>query len=142
MFDIRSSIILVLMTLVGCATVHSSIMRSADNLGSSASAFAVDAGRDFPRAAEFSNQAGYFLETVDRASDREVISAYERLWAAYHALRYEVEHSGNQRAEADFKPVTQAFTHVARDMRGYADADGSLYARGGFQHDPYYDPDP
>ena len=142
MFYIRSSLVPLLMALVGCATVHSSIMRSADNLGSSASTFAVDAGRDFPHAYEFSNQAGYFLETVDRASDREVLSAYEHLWAEYHALRYEVEHSGNQHAVVDFKPVTQAFTHVARDIRGYAGADSALYARGGFQHDPYYDPNP
>jgi hypothetical protein len=127
-------------TLVGCATVQSSMMRSADNLGSSANAFAGDAGRPFPHAAEFASQARYFLETVDRAGDREVISAYERLWDAYHALRDEVERSGSRRAEAGFKSVTQEFTYVARDIRGYADADSSIYARGGFQHDPYYDP--
>jgi hypothetical protein len=33
-----------------------------------------------------------------------------------------------------------ALNHVALDIRGYADADGSVYARGGFPHDPYYDP--
>jgi hypothetical protein len=27
-----------------------------------------------------------------------------------------------------------------RDMSGYVDADSALYARGGYQHDPYYDP--
>jgi len=55
-------------------------------------------------------------------------------------LQDEVEHSGSRRAEVDFEPVTQAFTYVARGMRRYADADTSVYARGGFQHDPYYDP--
>jgi hypothetical protein len=140
MTDLRSSIILVLMTLVGCATVHSSMMRSANNLGSSADAFADEAGRHFPHAVEFARQAHYFLETLDRAGDREVISAYEGLWDAYHALRDEVARSSSPGAEVDFKPVTQAFTYVARDIRGYADADSAIYARGGFQHDPYYDP--
>lgn len=140
MIAIRGSIVPVLITLVGCATVHGSMMRSADNLGSSANAFAGEASRDFPHAAEFASLANYFLATVDRAGDREVISAYEGLWNAYHALRYEVERSGSRQAQVDFKPVTEAFTYVARDIRGYADADGSIYARGGFQHDPYYDP--
>jgi hypothetical protein len=140
MIDIRSSIIPVIMTLVGCVTVHSSMMRSANNLELSANAFAVDEGHHFPHATEFASRAHYFLETVDHAGDREVISAYEHLWDAYHALRDEVERSGSQRAEFDFKSLTQAFTYVARDIRGYADADSSIYARGGFQHDPYYDP--
>jgi hypothetical protein len=38
------------------------------------------------------------------------------------------------------KPVTRAFRDVVRGISGYADADSALYARGGYQHDPYYDP--
>ncbi|SRR5581483_391933 len=140
MFDIRRGAIAVFVTLVGCATVHSSMMTSANKLGSSAYAFVGDAGRQFPHATEFAWQVQHFLQTVDRAGDRQVILAYEQLWDAYHALREEVEHSGSQHAQVDFKPVTQAFTHVARDIHWYADADSSIYARGGFQHDPYYDP--
>jgi len=140
MIYLRSSVVLLVMTVAGCATVHSSMMKSADNLRSSASAFAGDAGRDFPRAVEFASETHYFLAAVDHAGDREVISAYERLWDEYHALREDVERSNSQEAKVDFKHVTQAFTSMARDVRGYSDADGSIYARGGFQHDPYYDP--
>lgn len=115
-------------------------MTSADKLELSANAFVGDAGRQFPRAAGFAWQAHHFLETVDRAGDRQVILAYGQLWNEYQALREEVERSSSQPAQVDFKTVTQAFTHLARDIRGFADADNSLYARGGFQHDPYYDP--
>jgi len=139
MIDIRLSAIALLVSLVGCATVRSSMMTSANQLGSSATAFVGDAGRQFPHAAEFAFQAHDFLETVDRAGDRQVILAYGQLWDAYQALREEVERSGSQQAQGDFKTVTQAFTYVARNIRGYADADSALYARGGFQHDPYYD---
>ena len=139
MIDIRLSAIALLVSLVGCATVRSSMMTSANKLGSSATAFVGDAGRQFPHAAEFAFQAHDFLETVDRAGDRQVILAYGQLWDAYQALREEVERSGSQQAQGDFKTVTQAFTYVARNIRGYADADSALYARGGFQHDPYYD---
>jgi hypothetical protein len=140
MIDMRRNVISVLLALAGCATTHSTMMRSANDLERSVDAFVSDAGRDFPDAREFANQAHDFLETADRAGDREIISAYEHLWDAYHALRHEVERSGSRRAQVDFKPVTQAFIYVVRDIRGYANADSSVYARGGFQHDQYYDP--
>jgi hypothetical protein len=79
------------------------------------------------------------LATADQAGDREVISAYERLWDKYQVLRDEVERSHSPGAHVDFKAVSEAFTDVAHDVREYSDADGSIYARGGFQHDPYYD---
>jgi hypothetical protein len=138
MIDIR--VIAVLVALAGCATTHSTMMRSANDLERSVDAFVSDTGRNFPDALEFANQAHHFLETVDCADDREVIRAYEHLWDRYHALRHEVERSGSRQAQVDFKPVTRAFVYLVRDIRGYADADSSVYARGGFQHDQYYDP--
>ena len=140
MIDVRRNVIPVLVALAGCATTHSAMMSSADDLERSTDAFVSDAGREFPDAREFANLEHHFLETVDRAGDREVISAYEHLWDAYHAIRHEVERSGSLQAQADFKPVTQAFIYVVRDIRAYADADSAVYARGGFQHDQYYDP--
>ncbi|HEV7445414.1 MAG TPA: hypothetical protein VGO18_22655, partial [Steroidobacteraceae bacterium] len=106
----------------------------------SADAFAGYTRGDFPDAREFADQAHDFRETVDRAGDREVILAYEQLWRTYQALRHEVERSDSRQAQVDLKSVTSAFRDVVRAMSGYADADGALYARGGYQHDPYYDP--
>ncbi len=140
MIALRCCAISVLVTLVSCATTHSSMTRSAANLGSSAYVFVNDTDGSFPHAAELISQSNHFIDTVDHAGDREVLSAYEPLWNAYQALRIEVERSGSPGAQASFKPVTQAFAHVALNIRGYADADGSVYARGGFPHDPYYDP--
>ncbi len=132
-----------LLTLAGCATVRTSMLSSAGTLESSANAFlgqASEAGRAIPHAADFAADAHHFVETVNRAGDREVMLTYEHLWDAYHTLRDEVAASGSERARIDFEPVTRAFAGVALDIRGYADADSALYARGGFQHDPYYDP--
>jgi hypothetical protein len=116
------------------------MMTSAGRLERSADAFAGYTRGNFRDARELSDQAHDFRETVDRAGDREVISAYEQLWRSYQALRHEVERSDSRQAQVDFKSVTSAFRDVVRDMSGYADADSALYARGGYQHDPYYDP--
>ena len=116
------------------------MMISAGRLERSADAFASDARGYFHDAPEFVDQAHDFRETLDRAGDRDVILAYEQLWRTYQALRQEVERSGSPQAEVDLKPVTRAFRDVVRDISGYADADSALYARGGYQHDPYYDP--
>jgi isopenicillin N synthase-like dioxygenase len=144
MIFVRSSVIvtsaLVLVTLASCATTHSNMMTSADTLEHSADAFAGDKRGYFRHAREFAEQAHDFRETIDRAGDREVILAYEQLWRNYQALRHEVERSDSEQVQADWKSVTRAFRDVVRDMTGYADADSALYARGGFQHDPYYDP--
>ena len=140
MIYLRSSVLLLSMAVVGCTTVHSRMMKSADILGSNASAFAGHAGGNIPRAIEFAGETRFFIATVDHGGDREVISAYERLWDEFHALREDVGRSNGPGAQIDFKPVRQAFANVARNVSGYSDADGSIYARGGFQHDPYYDP--
>jgi len=144
MIFVRSSVTvtsaLVLVTLASCATTHSNMMTSAGGLVRSADAFASDT-RDYSQdAREFADQAHDFRETVDRAGDREVILAYEQLWRRYQALRHEVERSDSQQARVDFKSVTRAFRDVVREISRYADADSALYARGGYQHDPYYDP--
>ena len=140
MLAVRRGAIVGLVIVAGCATVHGSMLTSAGKLESSADAFVGEAGQQIPHAADFAGEAHHFVETVHRAGDLQVIRTYERLWDAYHDLRDAVERSGSRRAQIDFKPVTRAFTDVALDIRGYADADSSLYARGGFQHDPYYDP--
>jgi PHD/YefM family antitoxin component YafN of YafNO toxin-antitoxin module len=140
MIYLRSSVVLACMLVVGCASVHSRILKSADTLESSASTFVGQAGRDFPHAVDFARETHAFLATVDHAGDSAVLLAYEHVWDEYHALREEVERSNSPAASVDFKPVTQAFSSVARDVHGYSDADASIYARGGFQHDPYYDP--
>jgi hypothetical protein len=116
------------------------MMISAGRLERIADAFANDARGYFRDAPEFADQSHDFRETVGRAGDRDVILAYEQLWRTYQALRQEVERSDSRQAEVDLKPVTRAFRDVVRDMRGYVDADSALYARGGYQHDPYYDP--
>ena len=144
MIFVRSSVVvtsaLVLLTLGSCATTHNNMMTSAGRLERSADAFAGYTRGDFPDAREFADQAHDFRETVDRAGDREVILAYEQLWRSYQALRHEVERSDSRQAQVDLKSVTRAFRDVVRDISGYADADSALYARGGYQHDPYYDP--
>jgi hypothetical protein len=144
MIVVRSSVIvmsaLVLVALASCATMHNNMMTSAGRLERSADAFASDTRGNFRDAREFADQAHAFGETVDRAGDREVVLAYEQLWRSYQALRHEVERSDNRHAQVDLKSVTWAFRDVVREMSGYADADSALYARGGYQHDPYYDP--
>jgi hypothetical protein len=131
---------LVLLTLASCATTRTQMMTSAGRLERRADAFASDTRGYFRDAPEFADQAHDFRETVDRAGDRDVILAYEQLWRTYQVLRHEVERSDSPQARVDLKSVTEAFRDVVRDIRGYADADSALYARGGYQHDPYYEP--
>jgi hypothetical protein len=144
MIIVRSTVIAtsawVLVALAGCATTHSNMRTSAGRLERSADTFARETRAYFRDAPEFAGQAHDFRETVDRAGDRDVILAYEQLWRSYYALRHEVERSDSRQAQVDLKPVTQAFRDVVRDIPGYADADPAIYARGGFQHDQYYDP--
>jgi len=120
--------------------MHSNMMTSVGRLERSADAFASETRGYFRDASEFADQAHDFRETVDRSGDREVILAYEQLWRTYQALRHEVERSDSRQAQVDLKPVTRAFRDFVRDISGYADADSALYASGGYQHDPYYDP--
>jgi hypothetical protein len=129
---------LVLVALASCATTQSNMMASVDRLERSADEFDTDTHGYFRNAAEFADQAHDFRATVDRAGDREVIVAYERLWRSYQALRQEVQGSDSPQAQVALKPVTQAFRGVVRGVSGYADS--AVYARGGYQHDPYYDP--
>jgi hypothetical protein len=144
MIFVRSSVIvtsvLVLVALASCATTHSNMMTSAGRLELSADAFASDTRGYFRDAREFADQAHDFRQTVDLAGDREVILAYEQLWRSYQALRHEVERSDSRQAQVDLKSVTRAFRDVVGEISGYADADSALWARGGYQHDPYYDP--
>ena len=47
----------------------------------------------------------------------------------YHALRDEVERSRDREAELDFKPVTEAYLDVEREMRRVGDRDRDVRAR-------------
>lgn|GEM_PF-1436635 len=140
--------------LAACTTsTHSRMMSLAETLERNAVAFASDTHyepaasdlttgpesveRGFPGAQDFAYQAEEFRKTVqDRAGDRKIMLAYERLWRGYHTLSDQVERSENRQAKVDFKPVSQAFGAVQNGMQAYADP--SLLSRGGYQFDPYY----
>jgi hypothetical protein len=47
----------------------------------------------------------------------------------YHALRDEVDRSRDRDAELDFKPVTEAYLDVEREMRRVGDGDRDRVAR-------------
>jgi hypothetical protein len=114
------------------------MVTSAGKLERSADAFANDSGGYFRAAPEFADKVRDFREAVERSGDREVILNYEKLWRSYQALRREVERSDIPQLRVDFESVTSAFHNVVGYLNGYAD--NAVYARGGYQHDPYYDP--
>ncbi len=64
-------------------------------------------------------EARDFRRTLEdrRADDDDVEDAFRDLSARYHALRDEVERSRDRDAELDFKPVTEAYLDVEREMR-------------------------
>jgi chromosome segregation ATPase len=137
----------VALTLTGCVvTAHENLTSSADRLERSSETLAQNT-RDEPPAPEY-RSAGYsrdaraladkareFRETLEdrRADDRDVRDSFERLSRRYHDLRDEIEHSGSRRAEADLRPVTEAYLDVERGMGGYRE--GHRYAREGVTPD-------
>lgn len=139
--SVSVALALALVTLAACVATNSDNMKkSAARLERGADAFARNTRGQFRDAPEFADHARDFRETLDHAGDREVVLAYEQLWRSYQSLRHEVKRSDSQQAQSDLQPVTEAFRDVVRRISGYADADNALYARGGYQHDPYYDP--
>lgn len=124
---------LMAMTLVGCATTrHGGLDRSADRLDRNAQALAQDS-EEAPRgysentsytedAREFADRAHEFHRTVeDHGEDnRDLRSSFDDLSRSYHALRDDVEHSGDEDARRDMQPVTQAYLDVEDDMGGAA----------------------
>lgn len=120
--------------LAGCVTTHGNLQSSADRLERSAvelQSHARDDGSNnyYRDAQEFAAESRDFNRTLeDRRADRDdVQEAFRDLSSRYHALRDEVERSRNRDAELDFKPVTEAYLDVEREMRRVGDRD--RYAR-------------
>jgi hypothetical protein len=118
----------------GCATTHGNLTSSADKLERSAVELQRDARDDgsggyYRDAQEFANEAHDFRRTLDdrRADRNDLQDAWRDLSGRYHALRDEVERSHDRNAELDFKPVTEAYLDVERELRRVGDRDH--YAR-------------
>lgn len=124
---------LMAMVLVGCATArHGGLDRSADRLDRNAQALAQDS-QEAPRgysentsyaedARDFADRAHEFNRTVEDhgTRDRDVRASFDELSRSYHALRDDVERSGDDDARRDMQPVTQAYLDVEDDMGGAA----------------------
>ena len=121
--------------LAGCVTSGGNLTSSAERLERSADELRADARDDgassgyYRDAQEFAEEARDFRRTLDeRHSDSDdVKDAFRDLSGRYHALRDEVERTHDRDAELDFKPVTEAYLDVEREMRRYGDRE--RYAR-------------
>jgi hypothetical protein len=121
--------------LAGCVTTQGNLTSSAERLERSAEELRAES-RDDGASSGYSRDAQQFAEEArefrrmldDRDADREdVQDAFRDLSGRYHALRDEVERTRDRDAEIDFKPVTEAYLDVEREMRRYGDRD--RYAR-------------
>jgi hypothetical protein len=133
----------------GCETNHTRTAGAAEKLEQRIDAFAAgtcnqsSAGCLSPEQLAavrwFADQVQEFRETCAQGGDQDVVFAFQRLWHTYHTLRDEVYRPRDRQLQVDFKPVTQAFVDVQRDVKnGYSYADPSVYASGGYVFDPYY----
>lgn len=127
-----------LMALGGCATTGGNLTSSANRLERSAIALHDEARDDGARsgfqrdARELAEEAREFRRTVeDRDSSRDdVRDAFGDVSKRYHAMRDEVERSRSREAESEFRPVTEAYLDVEREMRSRDDRrDRDRYAR-------------
>lgn len=116
--------------LAGCVTTHGNLASSAERLERSSAELRADARNDgssgYHRdAQEFADEAREFRRTLEdrRADGDDVQDAFRDLSGRYHALRDEVERSRDRDAELDFKPVTEAYLDVEREMRRVGDRD-------------------
>lgn len=121
--------------LAGCVTTHGNLESSAERLERSAVELQSDARNDgsngyFRDAQEFAAEARDFNRLLeDQRADRDdVQDAFRELSGRYHALRDEAENSSDRDAELDFKPVTEAYLDVEREMRRIGDEE-DRYAR-------------
>ncbi|GFE81709.1 hypothetical protein GCM10011487_37090 [Steroidobacter agaridevorans] len=120
-----------LMALGGCATTGGSLSSSASRLERNAYALHDEARDDDARsgfqrdASELAEEAREFRRTVeDRSSSKEdVREAFSDVSKRYHAMRDEVERSQSREAEQEFRPVTEAYLDVEREMRSRDDRD-------------------
>ena len=132
--------------LAGCATTrHGGLEHSAARLDRNAQALAQDS-EEAPRgyaertsytedARDFADRAHEFRRTVeDGSADRhDVRASFDELSRSYHALRDDVERSGDDDARRDMQPVTQAYLDVEDDMGG---AGPSRYSQEDYDRGP------
>jgi hypothetical protein len=137
---------LMAMGLTGCATTHGGLNSSADRLDNNAQAFAQDSA-EAPRgysentgytedARDFADRAHEFRRAVEEegGDNRDVRASFDELSRSYHALRDDVERSGDRDARHELEPVTQAYLDVEDDMGG-AQAP-SRYSDEDYDHNP------
>jgi outer membrane murein-binding lipoprotein Lpp len=133
---ITASLLFIL--IAGCATMQGSLASSADKLERNADVLARDArmdssggySRDYSSdARQLAEQAHDFRQTVDdrRSDERDVHRAFEELSRDYHALRDEIDRTDSRAAQADFRPVTEAYLDIEREMSKHPD--NRRYAR-------------
>lgn len=122
------------MGLAGCATTSGNLASSAERLERSATELQRDARNDgsgnyYRDAQAFAAETHDFRQTLaDRRADGpDIQEAFRDLSGRYHALRDEVERSRDRDVELDFKPVTEAYLDVEREMRRVGSRD--RYAR-------------
>jgi hypothetical protein len=120
--------------LAGCATTHGSLASSAERLERTSAELRADSRNDgssayYRDAQAFAEEARDFRRTLeDRHAERDDLNdAFRDLSGRYHALRDEVERVHDREIELDFKPVTEAYLDVEREMRRVGDRD--RYAR-------------
>jgi hypothetical protein len=138
---------LMLVLFCGCVSTRGNLIQAADRLEGRADALSRYEGHGahgkrgyLPQARGFADQARDFRATVGRrrTGDLDVVYAFQDLWRSYHVLLDAAGAQGHQ-ARADLKPVKQAFVDVQVIVRnGYSSADSTVYARGGYVLDPYY----
>ena len=116
--------------LAGCVSTHGSLASYAERWSAALPNCRRDARDDgssgyYRDAQEFATEARDFRRTLEdrRADDDDVEDAFRDLSGRYHALRDEVERSRDRDAELDFKPVTEAYLDVEREMRRVDDRD-------------------
>jgi len=122
---------LMAVALAGCATTrHGGLDRSADRLDRNAQAFAQDS-EEAPHgyaehrgytedARDFADRAHEFRRSVEDsdADKSDLRASFDQLSRSYHALRDDVERSGDEDARHDMQSVTQAYLDVEDEMGG------------------------
>ena len=123
--------------IAGCATTGGNLSSSSERLQNSAYELREDArdagaNSNLTRDADvFAEEARDFREVVrdHRGDDDDVQDAFRELSERYHALRDEVERTRSSEADKDFRPVTEAYLDVEREVRGSNEYESDRYAR-------------
>ena len=116
-------------SVAGCVTTDGVLTTSAQRLEHSTynlydEARAEGASDHYARnAQELAEQARDFRHTLsDRHADNDdVQEAFHELSRSYHALRDDVERSRSAAVDREFKPVTEAYLDIEREIRDHGD---------------------